>query len=392
MFEKIVNDKLKIIDKIIKNEYKTITSIGVFEGLSGVSLFQFYYNRYLDDYDNGIGESIIEKCISLVNDGYASPNFSKGLAGFGWVLDHLKTANFIDIDNDMLLSNFDDYIKKEMILYLKSGNYDFLHAGVGCAYYFLSRYKATESDSLRHKYKKHLILFIEHLKKSSTNEGINKVKWVYRLNPDLKETVYDLSLAHGISSIIGILSRLYELDDFKPLTNELLTKALNYLLSFKKLDKETFSIFPNFANDKYESRVAWCYGDLGIGLTLLRASKSTNDDQMREIALLVLRHTANRLTPENSLVTDPYICHGAFGNSQIFNRIYKETKEPIFKNARNTWINHGLQLIEDKRSFIEKEKGKNYLRLLNGISGIGLVMIDYLSEHNSNWDECLMIN
>ncbi len=34
----------------------------------------------------------------------------------------------------------------------------------------------------------------------------------------------------------------------------------------------------------------------------------------------------------------------------------------------------------------------NALPFLEGISGIGLVILDYLADYDSNWDECLMIN
>ena len=42
---------------------------------------------------------------------------------------------------------------------------------------------------------------------------------------------------------------------------------------------------------------------------------------------------------------DPFVCHGAYGNAQIFHRIYKETHIDIFKEAFEFWLQIGVNVL-----------------------------------------------
>ena len=57
------------------------------------------------------------------------------------------------------------------------GNYDFLHGGLGYAYYFLSRYQNTQNTSLKNDYKDVLIAVIIKLKDLSETDAYG-VKWM----------------------------------------------------------------------------------------------------------------------------------------------------------------------------------------------------------------------
>ena len=83
MTKKIIEAKLKEIDKIIQKEYHNENNIGVLTGLSGMVLFQFYYSKYLDIPDNAnTGATILGHIIEKINAGYNSSLYSNGIAGF----------------------------------------------------------------------------------------------------------------------------------------------------------------------------------------------------------------------------------------------------------------------------------------------------------------------
>ncbi|MGH1387491.1 lanthionine synthetase C family protein [Kordia sp.] len=405
MNKELLEKKLKEIDQIIKSKYKEETQIGVLAGLAGISLFEFYYSKYLDIDDHAdIGVEMLTDCIDKINEGYSYPTFCTGIAGAGWVLDHLEQEEFMDADNDELLPELDQYIHTFMVTDMKNGNYDFLHGAIGYAFYFLNRYRNTKSDELKQKYVGILNEFLDLLEELSEDAGDGKIRWESELSIETKERGYNLSLSHGMSSIVGILTKLHENDAFKAKSEPMLKGAIHYILSFKTTQEDPFSIFPSWVTDKKEdeegqSRLAWCYGDLGVAMRFWFASKTLNDEGLGKTAVEVLKHSAKRTKVEDSLVRDAGVCHGSYGNAQMFYRMYKETGDQEFKDAFEFWIQDGIDrgTFEDGYAGYKQWKGvdKSWApetSLLEGIAGIGLSILDYLADYDTNWDECLMIS
>ncbi len=399
----LLNKKLKEISSILQKQHTDVTDVGVMSGLSGIALFQFYYSKYLDvDKHSDIGIEMISNCIEKINDGYSTPTFCSGIAGLGWAIQHLKTMDFIDLDCDSLLSQFDNYLCNQMILDFNQGDYDFMHGALGYAFYFLNRFRHTEDKDLKKRYQSYLSESIISLKSLSVSKD-KTLKWKSDLDIVKSKKVYNLSLSHGMSSIINFLSRLHEIDIFKKETEELVLGGINYILSFENTNPQNISLFPNWIEKnvlpEYNSRIAWCYGDLGIGLSLLRAGKSLGDIPLQNHALEILHLTATRNLPHNTLVYDAGVCHGSYGNALIYKRLFQKSNETSFKKSLNFWIEDGIQKAIHQDGYAGykqwnafKKSWTTELSLLEGIAGIGLVIIDCLSNEPNSWDECLMIS
>jgi lantibiotic modifying enzyme len=405
MNKELLEKKLKEIDLIIKSKYKDQTQIGVLAGLAGISLFEFYYSKYLDIDDNAdVGVEMLTDCIDKINEGYSYPTFCTGIAGAGWVLDHLEQEEFMDADNDDLLPELDQYIHTFMVTDMKNGNYDFLHGAIGYAFYFLNRYRNTKSAELKEKYKNYINEFMDLLEDLSEDAGDGKIRWESELSIETKERGYNLSLSHGMSSIVGILTKFHENDAFKERAEPMLKGAIKYIMSHKTSQEDPFSVFPSWITENSEdengqSRLAWCYGDLGVAMRFWYAAKTLNDEELGNTALEVLKHSAKRTAVEDSLVRDAGICHGSYGNAQMFFRMYKETGDQEFKDAFEFWIQDGIDraTFEDGYAGYKQWKGMDKswepeVSVLEGIAGIGLTILDYLADYNTNWDECLMIS
>jgi class I lanthipeptide synthase len=162
LFKVKLEVKLEDINILLREKYIHEKHVGVLEGLSGIALFQFYYAKYTNnDKFSDWGKDSLEKIIERINQGYSYPTFSMGLAGAGWVFDHLKNKEFIKLDSDGLLRNVDEFLYNTMIGNIDQGYYDFLHGAMGYAYYFLNRYQSTNNDQLKQKYRNYLEEFIE---------------------------------------------------------------------------------------------------------------------------------------------------------------------------------------------------------------------------------------
>lgn len=400
--QKTIHSKLEEINQLINENYSEIPEIGVLTGISGMALFHFYYSKYSNsnNYED-MGLEILMKGIDRINKGNIFPTYCTGLAGFGWVVNHLQKEGFMEVDNDELLEGLDNYLFIEMTSTMKAGHYDFLHGALGYGFYFLKRFKNTRSEKLKKRYKIYLLELIDLLEKSSKKEG-DKIKWLSVLNKKTDEKVYSFGLAHGIPSIVNFLARLYVFEDFKTKVNSMLMGGLEYILShFKEEQNASSSLFPGWIKEgekiSRKSRVAWCNGDLGVGLAIWQASISLGDSFLASRANNIFKYSTNRNSPGDSLVRDAGLCHGSFGNAQIFNRMYQETGEKIYKDTAGFWVDDGLKKAFHKDGFAgykqwrgPEEPYQAKLSVLEGIAGIGLSMISHLSGDNS-WDECLLI-
>jgi len=270
----LLEKKVKEIYDILEHFDAKDQNLGVLAGTSGISLFQFYYSRLTDDDDAADrGVETITQTIQEINNGYAFPTFCTGIAGAGWVLELLNEEEFIDIDSDELLADLDDYLAKTMVGDITKGDYDFLHGAIGYGFYFLKRYQNTNSDLLKARYKEHILSLIKSLRDTSKVED-NKRYWKTTLNKEDGLVGINLSLSHGLSSIINFLSRVYVHDDFKNHAHDLLVQTTNYILSHKYHDLTNATLYPSWIYDEMQEkptgRLAWCYGDLGIGEEILR--------------------------------------------------------------------------------------------------------------------------
>lgn len=403
MREQKLKKKLEEINFELQNNGELdSTDIGVLSGSAGLALFHFYYNAYNPNEESEeVGSTIIASIVNSINEGYNFHTFCGGIAGAAWTIELLNELDFIELDTDALLGVLDDYLRHIGNLNEEENFYDFLHGLIGIGYYFLKRYKNTKSEELKEKYKEMLLEMISKLDRTAkkSNRGIYWESYLVR-EEGLKGC--NLSLSHGLSSIINFLSRLAGESAFSKEAMPLLQQAMNHAVSYKK-EQTDASFFPDWITDKNEesqsNRLAWCYGDLGVAISLWRASIVTKDEETKNTAIQLLEHAATRRDIEETRIVDAGLCHGAFGVMHIFDYMYKETGVQIFKEAADYWIDYGLTIDHHKDGSAgymkwrggdtptyEKENS-----LLEGIAGIGLAILSYLNPEKTDWNQCLMI-
>jgi len=398
-------EKLDQIGQLVSTLHQDEELIGVLNGTAGLALFQFYYAKYLNsEAPADIGEEIIVNSIESINQGFGLPTFCNGIAGFGWTMDHLQQEEFIEIDNDAILADLDEYLYTKMQEDFATNNYDFLHGAMGYGFYFLKRWKNTQDSALKERYQAYLLELVSFLKDMS-EEKPEGITWKSVVIQETQQEGYNLSLSHGMSSIVSFLNLLYPIAGFQEVVEPLLKGAIRYILFCRNTQQEGLSLFPSWVEPGqdiiYRSRLAWCYGDLGIGLALWKVAKNLQDNALADTALEIFSHAAQRKDPAETSVTDAGVCHGAFGLAKMFDKIYKETQKPLFKETAEFWIQEALQMdihpdgLAGYKKFYPKDthqQWKNDLCLLEGVTGMGLTLIDFLSETPNNWDECLLIS
>ncbi|MCP4214644.1 MAG: lanthionine synthetase C family protein [bacterium] len=372
-------------------------SIGLMGGKVGVALFFFYYaqmtmeEKYVD-----YAHELLSDTFEEINNEFTLHTFAGGLAGIGWTVEHVVQNDLLDADTDEILAPLDPFLHKAMLYDINTKNYDFLHGAIGNGTYFLSRLRKKEAQS-------NLAELVDLLGKISDKDANGLISWESVLDRDKGSKGANLSLSHGMASIIVFLAKTLEKGIAKEKSAELLEGAVRYMMAHRLEEGKFLSCYPSWVSDEYPpdgSRLAWCYGDLGIGVALWQAGQSADNNEWRDEALKTMLHSTKRTDiKENSLV-DPGLCHGAAGLAHIYNRMYHYSGNDAFKEPTRYWMDVTMKMAsyEDGYAGFKAWHTEKYggwvaeVGFLEGIAGIGLAFISVLSEIEPKWDRCLFLS
>lgn len=393
----------EIAPLIVENLQNKMNNFSLLGGNLGEVIFLYYYSRVDKEYEEKADEAL-EKLLEKVSidNGYFVSTYCNGFAGLGIALHLLEEEGFIEGSADVL-EEVDLLLKYSLGQEIRNKNYDYLHGAVGIGFYFLkhSKYKPVKS-------KVQLQRILDYLADTAIEDPASKgLKWedVDRNGENGEVKIrYNISLSHGMSSITIFLARLLALDilpEKESQIRQMLEKTLNYILA-QQLDPQIYgAYFPSFSKESDKpirgSRLAWCYGDLGIAIALWQAGKILQRKDCTQLSLEVLRYAAvYRRDLGTNYVYDAGMCHGTAGITQIFYRMYKETGLPELNEAYEYWKGQTLKMayhvdgLAGYKMYNAKDaKWTHETSILEGIAGIGLLL---LSSVTSDWDEILLLS
>ena len=357
---------------------------------SGAIMFLFNYSRCYND--NQAYDAACKHVENLVEHYNSNIENIPSLSKFQWMIKYLSDNNFIEIEqyNENERSTINEYLFSAQNMYFKNGLFDYLHGGLSVGLYFLINNKKEEIRKM-----------IDDISKLSEKDH-NGLKWKSVTKLRTWEDKYNLSLSHGMSSLVVMLCKIYDNAIECDKTKQMIEGAIKYILAQKLPIGQYISIYCNLALESSEtftsSRLAWCYGDLCVAVALWRASKSLKRDDWAEEAKTILIHSSKRRDLNKNGVVDACFCHGTSGIAHIFNRMYKETGLYDCGEAATYWIEKTVEMSKFKDGLAgykvwHGDNGfENEIGLLEGISGIGLTLLSYCSEVSMSWDECLLLS
>jgi len=392
----------EIAQLVYTHNKEKINNYGLLSGSIGEIIFLYYYSLIDNTYKEKADE-LAEKLIDAVSSSsHYVDSYCNGLAGLGFGFHLLEENGFIE-DSAELVEDVNDYLALQLDKEIDAGYYDFLHGAIGIGFYFLKHYKYNPGFSKAQLQK--MLRFLEDT--AIIDNEKNTAKWIapnmYKHIKDstFKHADFNISLSHGMSSIVIFLSELIKLGVVdKATTGSLLNKAVNYILK-QRIDHNRYGCyFPSTSIESSEilsmSRLGWCYGDLGIAVALWQAGKTLSRDDVSTFSVEVLEYNAHRRNVQENYVLDAGLCHGSAGIAQIFYRMHLETGSPLMKEASDYWNDITLKMAYHKdgpagyKMYHGKEEGwLDSYSALEGIAGIGLSM---LSSINPDWDEILLLS
>ena len=212
----------------------------------------------------------------------------------------------------------------------------------------------------------------------------------------------NIALSHGISSIVAVLSNLNCASINQESRDRIIEKACNYINS-QEIDPQKYGcFFPNISLEDQDeikrSRMAWCYGDLGVATALWEAGKVLNNKTWKSKAIEIFTFSSKRRCQEDTMVQDVELCHGSASLVMMFDYIFRETENDLFRETRDFWVNKSLELscctdgLAGYKTWLGPDlKWRTEYDILNGISGIGLMFLGVL-YNEKKWMEFFMLH
>jgi lantibiotic biosynthesis protein len=213
-----------------------------------------------------------------------------------------------------------------------------------------------------------------------------------------------LGLAHGVPGSIAILAEACRDDISAEIARPLLDRAVRWLLAQRNPEGISTSLFPTLTClqdddiDRRQCRLAWCWGDLGIGAALHAAALNVKDAWWTETALEIARHAARR-PMDDAGVVNAGLCHGSAGAGHIFNRLYQSTGDPLFASAARQWFDRTLEYAKAEVPPESEPRDPSVIYpwpiepgLTNGLSGVGLALLAASTDIEPIWDRLFLIS
>ena len=369
--------------------------LGLMAGKAGMVLFLANHARIFrsrESADHAV--SMLESVVADINESNIAYTYSDGLAGAGWLLLHLDKHRHLDYELENDWNEMDRVMAEAMELAFSQGNYDLLHGGMGYGMYFLERYAQDQNPAFLNK-------AVSLLSEMSKQDAKGNLWWETDIHLDKVIHGINLGMAHGMPGIISFLSRLYLAGIQHESCLPMINGACSYLLQCRLDNTLHRSCYPGWTDGGTPSgsRMAWCYGDPGVGLAFRHAGEVEKTGTWMKESQRIFRFNAGRKSLEKNYLFDAGLCHGTAGLAQIYNRLYHRTHEELFRETSAFWIGKTLEMARHKDGLagfkacrsLEDDNWETEAGLLEGIAGIGLALMASLSNEESYWDESLMI-
>jgi hypothetical protein len=330
------------------------------------------------------------------------PGLYSGFSGVAWAVEHLQAHLFEPDPEGDDLREIDEAILAYMDTLTELDEYDLISGLTGLGVYARERLSHPSGATLLERVVDRLVQQAETGPEGTAwfTPPDRLPEWQREIHP---KGLYNLGVAHGIPAVVALLAIACRVGVAADRARPLLDGTVRWLFA-RQLPAGKGSCFGTSfvaGEDSGASRLAWCYGDPGIAATLLVAARAVAEPAWEDKALEVARAAARR-PPEQSFVRDAGVCHGAAGLAHLFNRFWQASGEEVFRDAARYWIERTLEFrvpgegIAGFRAWhaLPGPNGQWAAEpgLLEGASGIALVLLAAVSTIEPAWDRVLLVS
>lgn len=375
---------------------------GLLSGKVGIAIFFGYL--YLAKKNVHYIQMVEANLDRVVDDMETKPlagTFSIGLTGIAWSIQHLQNIGVLGHEWNDFLADLDTYVDMNCQQNLELESFDLLHGFMGNGVYYLESMSRRNNEGRLSEIVKRIW---ETRKQMASLESWPQRK-IYGEHKG--KFVLNLGLAHGLPSILGFAAETFSLG-IAPTKSEAIIRSIVATLNMLP-QENTLSYFPSEilldelpevldGKKTQESRLGWCHGDMGIAVALFKAGKALEETSWQQKTIEIMERAANR-SLQNSGLQDVGFCHGVASVVHIFARFYEWTGLATFRQASHSWLENIRQFQDHSLSascgfqfrLIDPNNSEGVIlganwSLLEGISGLGLVLLPFVYDIQPTWD------
>ncbi len=400
----------KIAQDLVTNYDHFSNYGGLYSSKIGLALFLADYTLHTQDNQF---EEVVYRCVT---DCLESIDPSKGLslsgvAGIGWGINYLVSRGMLDQEEvEEYLARLQEVVMASMNLPHEAQNYDLMHGFIGKVLFVIAQYHNgfTSKETLITVIQQSL----QYLQQTAVKSDAG-LAWKYPMSQKME---YSLGLSHGQPSILVYLCEILSLDILPEADTQeiraMIEAIAQWLFDKRVVNQNEQLIYPQSLYTgqapQLTNRIAWCYGDPGMGIAFLNAGKALNNDAYLEegkrlllqITKLPLEQSQILTNPQNPADIDMTFCHGVVGGLHMFHRFAQVFSEEAFKQSKTYWFDILLQHMQPNEVYLgwkgvsPKDQGDAFVwepkaTLLEGATGVGMVLLhDFLMEPTQGlqWD------
>jgi lantibiotic modifying enzyme len=369
-------------------------------GRAGMAIFFAYLDEVEPDAGHGDrAMQLLEEAIEAIGEVPATAGLYSGFSGVAWALEHLSGRLF-DPEGEDPGEEVAAALKDHLEQTPWERDYDLISGLAGFGVYALERMPRPLGAEILERTVDRLAETVQE-REPGVTWHTPPTMMIPQTAEEFPQGYYNLGMAHGMPAVVGILAEAVASGIAVDRARPLLDGAMAWMLE-QKLPPDAASVYPYHHAPEATSqptRLAWCYGDLGIAASLLATARLVENESWEAEALELARKSARR-DPEGTRVNDAGICHGGAGVGHLFNRLYQETGDPELRDAARTWFRWTtdfrkpdtglagyLALTPDGDGNLVWEPDPGFL---TGVAGIGLCLLAAIAPQEPSWDRVLM--
>jgi len=261
-----------------------------------------------------------------------------GVAGIAWVLEQYRRRQGDDPEVSDSLDAFDAVVVDHLEARQPwSADFDLMNGLVGFGVYALERLPRAASAAALER----IVMTLADI--ADRRDGGVAFLTSADLLPehtraDSPAGMYDFGLAHGQAGVLSFLASVRAARVCVDAVDALIEPLATWLIGQARTG--TRSAYPRALlpdGRRIEGRFAWCRGDLGIGIALLRAARVCGRGDWEDAAVALLARAAER-TIDDSAIFDACLCHGSLGLFVMFRRAFAMTGDLRLRAAASRWL------------------------------------------------------
>src|SRR6185503_1090480 len=358
----------------------------------GPALLELYYGQSAGREDLlGRSAARINSAISALTQ-LRKTGLYGGMAGVGWL-----TAHYDRRLEQVAVPEAYEELDRALLAFTNPRHphfhYDLISGVVGFGVYFLERQPSPVGRA-------GLELAVTTLLKSASRVG-DTVTWHTHQSilPESHREMapagyFNVGVAHGVPGVVALLGEAWRLGIQGNEVKALTLGAIRWVLNQRRGDGS----FPRWVTEQEASgkaRVSWCYGGLGLSVSLLQAAEALGAEELREDILAIAEHESRQ--PIGSGVIDAGLCHGFSGNAHLFNRLFQATGRECFLLAARRWLDAALQFrrpgvgVGGYQSWQGRDRyWEDDATFLTGATGTALAFLAATTPEPPEWDSVLL--